>query len=177
MMETAKKETMNKRLSETETSEKETQTKKTSPCEERKRESSSKELYQEIYRGARMGIDSIEAIKDEECDKKLRTLIGRQQRAYTALAKEAEEGASAIGMDVKATSMFNKARVYASIKLKTALDRRESHLAEMLIQGTNMGVIAITKALNRAEEGVDTILAEELLGQYKTNLEDLKAYL
>ncbi|MBR6751088.1 MAG: hypothetical protein IKM01_02440 [Clostridia bacterium] len=176
-METTKKETMNKKESVSESARKETQTTKCAPCEERKKESSSKELYQEIYRGARMGIDSIEAIKNEVCDKKLRTLIGRQQRAYSTLAKEAEEGAFSLGADLKATSMFNKMMVYASIKLKTVLDRRESHLAEMLVQGTNMGIIAITKALNRVEDGVDTILAEELLSQYKTNLEDLKAYL
>ena len=63
--------------------------------------------------------------------------------------------------------------------MNTMVDHRPSHVAEMLIQGSTMGVIDITENMNNysnAEQPVKD-LAKQVLDFENQNIERLKTYL
>lgn len=140
-------------------------------------EESSRALYREVFRSARMGIDAIEYVKPLVEDRSLKTLLTRQQRAYLALTKEIELNADRLGADLDTVGLMDKAMVWISSRLNTLTDKSASRIAELMIQGTNMGIIAVTKALNAAPERVDTTLSDRLMDIYRYNLEAFKIYL
>ncbi|HIV00691.1 MAG TPA: hypothetical protein IAB14_06235 [Candidatus Stercoripulliclostridium merdipullorum] len=124
-----------------------------------------------------MGIDAIEYVKPLVEDRSLKTLLTRQQRAYLALTKEIELNADRLGADLDTVGLMDKAMVWISSRLNTLTDKSASRIAELMIQGTNMGIIAVTKALNAAPERVDTTLSDRLMDIYRYNLETFKIYL
>lgn len=66
------------------------------------------------------------------------------------------------------------------IKVNTLTDRSPSHLAQMLVQGSSMGIVDIQKEMN--QQGADTDpdilkLAKKLVEGEEKNVEILKKFL
>lgn len=76
-------------------------------------------------------------------------------------------------------SPVTKMMASSGIKMNTMLDKSPSHIAEMTIQGSTMGIITATEELNRhagVEEPVRQ-LASEIVQFEQNNIERLKGYL
>ena len=67
----------------------------------------------------------------------------------------------------------------ASIHGNTLFNATTSHMAEMLIRGSSMGMTSLWKAMNRNEkaDGQALVLAGELLDFEENNIRELKKYL
>ena len=65
------------------------------------------------------------------------------------------------------------------INSRTLLNTSTSHIAELMIKGSNMGVIEMEKILNQNEEAGEkpVALAKQLLDFEAKNVERLKKYL
>ena len=65
------------------------------------------------------------------------------------------------------------------INLKTIIDKTPSHISEMLIQGSTMGIIDVTKRINDYGDADKEILdlAHRLLQFEKDNQEEFKKFL
>ena len=65
------------------------------------------------------------------------------------------------------------------INLKTLANKSPSHISEMLIQGSTMGIIDLTKKLKEYAEADQEILslANKLLKLEQNNVEECKKYL
>ncbi|MFW5779877.1 MAG: hypothetical protein ACOCWI_00285 [Bacillota bacterium] len=137
------------------------------------------ELLQETYKVATMGMQSVEVIKPMVKEKALKNLLFKQFNSYKSLAKEIELKAIHNGFDLKPANIINKAMMYGNMLINTINDRSASKLAEMMIQGINMGIISITKVTNNidSELNIDMSLTNKLMGMLNNNLENLKVYL
>ena len=73
---------------------------------------------------------------------------------------------------------MNKARTWYGIEMKTLTDHSTSKIAELLLQGTNMGIIEGRKILNKKniDKEVNDIISEYVTMQEKS-VETLKQYL
>ena len=73
---------------------------------------------------------------------------------------------------------MNKAMTWYGIEMKTTTDHSTSKIAELLVQGTNMGIIEGRKLLNHkdVDKNVEKI-AEKYVAMQENSLEELKKYL
>ena len=103
----------------------------------------------EIHKGACMGMDAIDFIKDKIDDKKFKKEMDKEYRDYKSIKKQIEDMYPKYDNDdPHSTSVMNKAMTWTSIEMKTMNDTSNSNLAELLLKGVNMGIIEGKKILN-----------------------------
>lgn len=137
------------------------------------------EMLNYIYQNSDMGIISINQILKNIDDKEFKEILKEQLDDYNSIAKSSKELLREKGREEKDINMMNKIESYVSIKMSTMKDNTSSHLAEMMIKGSNMGIIDITKNLNKYNniESSTKKLARNLLNIEEKNIEKLKPYL
>ena len=125
------------------------------------------EIIAEIYRNAQLALTSISDILPEVEDVAIKEEILRQHEEYEKVCSKAAELAHKFDVDVKEPNPMKKAMMWSSIKMNTLTDNSRSHIAEMMVQGTVMGVTALKSSLGEmSKENADEeikALAEELL--------------
>jgi len=133
----------------------------------------------EIHKGSCMGMDAINFILDKVEDSNFEKILRKQYKSY----KEINERIEKIYPNYNegrphSTSMPEKVMTDYMINMKTMVDKTTSHLAELLVQGTNMGIIEGRRILNKKNlnEEVNSIVEKYVTMQEKY-LEDLKNYL
>jgi hypothetical protein len=112
-------------------------------------------------------------------DKALKSILFRQYNSYKALAKELELQAATEGYDLRSATFFSKVMMYSGLIMNTISDRSSSKLAEIMIQGLNMGIISLVKVKNSLDPAakVDLTFADKLMDMLHNNIEALKPYL
>ncbi len=75
--------------------------------------------------------------------------------------------------------MMEKTMLWGSIQMNTLLDSSEQHIAEMMINGTTMGIIDMTKKLNELEQpkAKEKEIAEEFIENSQAYIDMWKNYL
>ena len=133
----------------------------------------------EIHKGSCMGSDAISFILEKVEDQDLEKLLRKQFKSY----KEMQEIIERIYPNYNegnphSTSMATKVMTDSMINMKTLKDKTTSHLAELLIQGTNMSIIEGRRILNRKNLNEEV---QELISKYVTMqekyLDELKKFL
>ena len=83
------------------------------------------------------------------------------------------------GCDAKGLNALEKMSTYLMIDMQTLTDRSASHVAEMMMVGSNMGVINAVKNLKKYPDADrDTRgLMERLLKEEEDNVQQLKKFL
>lgn len=133
----------------------------------------------EINKGTCMGMDAIKFILDKTEDKKLKKVLKDFYKEYEKINKKIEKIYPKYNDgNPHETNIINKAMTWYGIEIKTLKDNSNSKIAELLLQGTNMGIIEGRKILNKKE--IDKKV-NELIEKYVTmqedNVEILKQYL
>ncbi|MFR1215001.1 MAG: hypothetical protein ACLSCV_10115 [Acutalibacteraceae bacterium] len=75
--------------------------------------------------------------------------------------------------------MMDQTMLWGSIQMNTLLDSSEQHIAEMMINGTTMGIIDMTKKLNELEQpkAKEKEIAEEFIENSQAYIDMWKNYL
>lgn len=113
------------------------------------------EAIAEIYRNAQLALQSITDILPEVEDEEIKEEILRQHEGYEKLSGESALLSKKYDLEVKEPSPVKKAMMWSSIKMNTMKDNSRSHIAQMMIQGTVMGVTALRKTLSDGENSLD----------------------
>ena len=104
----------------------------------------------EINKGACMGMDAIDDILDKVEDKKLEKELKREHNAYKDISQKIEKIYSKYNEgEPHETSAMNKIMTDMMLNMKTMTDTSNSKIAEILLQGVNMGIIEGRKILNK----------------------------
>ncbi len=133
----------------------------------------------EIHKGCCMGMDAIHFVLEKVEDHALEKYLRKMYADYEALALEIEELYPKYDDDeLHETSMMNKAMTWSGIEMKTMTDNSNSKIAELLLQGVNMGIIEGQKVLNnkKIEQDVHDLIAK-YVDQQEKSVEELKKYL
>lgn len=137
-------------------------------------------VLDELNKGACMGMDAIHYILDKVKDESLKTELDRQYREYKEISEEIKNLYPEYNNEDEPhkTNMMNKAMTWYGIEMKTLLDNSTSKIAELLLQGTNMGIIEGRKLLNHknTEENVHE-LVQKYVGMQEKAVEKLKQFL
>ena len=133
----------------------------------------------EIHKGAYMGMDALNFVLDKVEDKKLSDVLKAEYEQYKEIARRVEEIYPKYNEgEPHKTSAMNKAMTWYGIEMKTLTDKSDSKIAELLLNGVNMGIIEGRKILNnkKLDKEVNGIISEYVTMQEKS-VEVLKQYL
>ena len=133
----------------------------------------------EIHKGACMGQDALSFVLDKVEDEKFKEVLQKHFDNYDDISKEIEEMYPKYDDgNPHDTSAMNKAMTWSGIEMKTMNDHSNSKLAELLLQGVNMGIIEGRRILNKKEinEEVESVVSK-YVNMQEEMCETLKSYL
>ncbi len=137
------------------------------------------ELLNYIHQNCQMGIETLSQLIDIVEDDKFSQQLSSQLGEYKSVDELVSNKLNVLGEIEKGISNMTILSTYMSIGLKTLTNSTPSHISEMLIQGSTMGIIDITKNMNKYANADKSILklADCLLSIEQCNIECLKEYL
>lgn len=139
------------------------------------------EMLNYIYQNSQMGEHAVSQLVKSSEHPKFHSHMETQLAEYQNINRKAKELLNRKGQEEKDISSLAKISSYMSIEMKTMMDNSPSHMAEVMMQGSTMGIIDITKQINRYEDsGIEDeilSLANKLLRTEEANVEHLKPFL
>mgnify|MGYP004530568441 FL=1 len=136
-------------------------------------------ILDELNKGACMGVDAIDFILDKVTDKDFKKVLCDQKDEYEKMTDKIGNLYKEFS-DSKPheTNGINKAMTWMGVEAKTLTDDTTSKLAELMMQGTNMGIIEGRRLLNEksGNKKIDELVKEYVNMQEKF-VELLKKYL
>ena len=136
-------------------------------------------VLDELNKGACMGRDAIHFILDKVTNDKLKKELNRQYEDYKGInEKICKLYPEYSDKEPHKTNTMNKVMTWYGIEMRTMNDDTTSKIAELLMQGTNMGIIEGRRLLNRndTDEEVKDLL-EEYVDMQEQAVEKLKRFL
>ena len=127
-------------------------------------------VLDELNKGACMGQDAIFFIMDKVKDEDLKKELNIQHTKYKEITdKISELYPEYSNKTPHKTNAMNKAMTWYGIEMRTMIDDTTSKIAELMMQGTNMGIIEGRRLLNNKDIEPEV---EELLRKYVDMQED-----
>lgn len=136
-------------------------------------------VLNEINKGIKMGMDSISNVSEKVQDENFKKDLKFQYDKYNDILNKVSAELSNYNDFPKELNPMQKTMGWMSVELNTIEDKSNSKIAEMMLQGTNMGIIKGVKLLNHnpnIDEPIKNILTEFVQFQENT-VEQLKKYL
>ena len=135
-----------------------------------------KDVLDELNKGCAMGMDAIrdilEKVEDSEFKKVLEVEFDKYKDIHHRIEKKYEDYSKE---EPTETSAMNKVMTSMMTDMKLMKDHSDSKIAELLLQGTNMGIIEGRKLLNNKEKLDEEV--EEILKDYiKMQEESVEIY-
>ena len=138
-------------------------------------------VLDEINKGATMGMDAISFISQKVEDNQFKNILKTEYNKYKDISARVNKlyNNFATNKEPHETNTMNKMMTWYGIQMKTMTDDTTSKLSELLMQGTNMGIIEGRRLLNQnqnIETDVKNILYDFVVMQ-EDSVETLKKYL
>ncbi|MBE5745959.1 MAG: hypothetical protein E7359_01545 [Clostridiales bacterium] len=137
------------------------------------------ELANRVYENVRMASFAIDCIIEKIENIKLAELLRKQNKYYLNTVEKVEQFAKTMSFELKDINPILKGMSYVSIKTKTLINNDSPKLAEMLIQGTTMGITDTLKAMNEFNSKNKELLsiAKDVVSYEEEFVDSLKTFL
>ena len=137
------------------------------------------ELLSHIHQNADMGQDSIRHLIDKADDPNFLNSLNTQMRQYEKACEISGQMMSARGAEPKDARPVSKMMSHLSSDLKTLTGNSTSKMAEMMIQGSTMGITKLSKQINAYDGRNQEVLsfAESQLKTEEQNIDVMKRFL
>lgn len=137
-------------------------------------------ILDEVNKGATMGMNAISFVSDKVKDSDFKKVLDTEYYKYQDISTRVNNLYNNYSdKQPHETNAMNKMMTWYGIQMKTMTDSTTSKLSELLMQGTNMGIIEGRRLLNQnqnAEPDVKSIL-NEFVTMQEDSIETLKKYL
>lgn len=136
-------------------------------------------LLDKAYENVRMASYAIDCIIEKIQNPELAELLRKQNKFYLDTTTELENFSKEINHEPKDISPMLKGMSFMSIKTKTLMNNDSPKLAEMLIQGTTMGITDTLKANTEHPTTNETLktLVERIVKHEEEFVDSLKTFL
>ncbi|MEG0978525.1 MAG: hypothetical protein RR911_00650 [Oscillospiraceae bacterium] len=137
------------------------------------------EFLNKIYENAQMGGESIGYLTGKIGDEGMLSDLQMQHKQYTELSSKASEKLAKLSEIPKSSSPMTQAGIWSGVQLNTLVDKSNDHIAEMMIQGSMMGVVDMSRTLKQYSDISQSTkkLGEELVKLEENNVQRMKEYL
>lgn len=137
-------------------------------------------ILDEVNKGATMGMDAISYVSEKVEDNDFKKVLDTEYNKYKDISNRVNNlYDNYSSKEPHKTNAMNKMMTWYGIQMKTMVDDTTSKLSELLMQGTNMGIIEGRRLLNQnqnIEPDVKDILNDFVVMQ-EDSVETLKKYL
>lgn len=137
-------------------------------------------ILDEVNKGATMGMDAISYVSEKVVDSNFKEVLDTEYNKYKDISNRVNNlYDNYSNKEPHETNAMNKMMTWYGIQMKTMSDDSTSKLSELLMQGTNMGIIEGRRLLNQnqnIEPDVKNILNDFVVMQ-EDSVETLKKYL
>lgn len=137
-------------------------------------------ILDEVNKGATMGMDAISYVSEKVVDNNFKEVLYTEYNKYKDISNRVNNlYDNYSNKEPHETNAMNKMMTWYGIQMKTMTDDSTSKLSELLMQGTNMGIIEGRRLLNQnqnIESDVKNILNDFVVMQ-EDSVETLKKYL
>ena len=139
----------------------------------------SEALLRFIHKNAAMGVGTLPQALSLPQSRAMTSALQDQLREYRSIAARSQSYAKEKGLHLKGPGSAALTMSGMMLRAQTALDPSTSKLAEMMIQGSTMGVTSLTRQI-RDYDGEDTEVldfAKKQLKREEKNIDELKKFL
>ena len=136
-------------------------------------------ILNEINKGIKMGMDSISNVAEKVQDDNFKKDLKFQYDKYNNILNKVNNELTKYDDFPKELNPMQKAMGWMSVEFNTMDDKSTSKIAEMMWQGTNMGIIEGRRILN-AHDDLDTDvknLINDFVSFQEESVEKLKTFL
>lgn len=137
-------------------------------------------VLDEVNKGATMGMDAISIVSEKVKDDTFKEVLDTEYNKYKDISNRVNDLYSNYSdKEPHETNAMNKMMTWYGVQMRTMTDDTTSKLSELLMQGTNMGIIEGRRLLNQNYDigtDVKNILNDFVVMQ-EDSVETLKKYL
>ena len=137
-------------------------------------------VLNEVNKGTTMGMDAISYVAEKVGDKEFQNVLNVEYGKYKEINQRVENIYTQYSpKEPQETNKMNKMMTWYGVQMKTMNDQSNSKISELLMQGTNMGIIEGRRLLNNNKEidkEVRQILNDFVVMQ-EDSVETFKKYL
>ena len=137
-------------------------------------------ILDEINKGATMGVDAIKEIKPKVMDRNFLNTLDTEEDKYERISLRVNDIYKKFSdKEPHTPNKMEQTMAAWGIEMKTMTDDTTSKLAELLVKGTNMGIIEGRRLLNHNPNSSQEVhdLLEEFVTMQEDSVETLKKYL
>ena len=137
------------------------------------------EMLQSVRKTARMGCEGIDEILPMTGNESFRKSLETQREEYNKICDEADRMLVLKKAEPEDIASMAKMGSKTMTMMKTMKDNSDEHLAEMMYQGSAMGVTRIIRNMRKFTGNDPEVraLAERLLKTEENNMEQMKKFL
>ncbi len=143
-------------------------------------EENNLKILKEIHKATKMGMDSISFVAEKLDDNKLKDNLSFQYTQYGQVMDRVNKLYENYGEIPEDKNVMNTIMGWTGVQMNTLNDKTPSHIAEIMIEGTTMGIIEGRKLMNN-EANQASKDVKDLLNNFVTfqenNVEQLKKFL
>ena len=137
-------------------------------------------VLDEVNKGATMGMDAIHYVSNKVGDERFKKVLDVEYGKYQEISNRVNEIYSEYAeKEPHETNAMTKMMTWYGVNMKTMNDQSNSKISELLMQGTNMGIIEGRRLLNN-NPSVDTEVKQilnDFVVMQEDSVETLKKYL
>ena len=136
-------------------------------------------LLRECDAGVRMGIASLEDVLKHAKGEDMKKILCDCKEAHEALGEDLEKQLHRFEDEGKAPNPIAKGMSWMKTELKLAMCEKDATIADLMVDGANMGVKSLSRYLNeyKAADEEAKGIAKRLIALEDALASDLRAYL
>ncbi|MBR7160616.1 MAG: hypothetical protein IKD20_06230 [Clostridia bacterium] len=138
------------------------------------------EILQNLYRNTDMAKKAVEFLMPKTREEDLLKMLSSHYEAYDDLSNKITYALTSRLIAPNTSTGMAVCMLRRSIDLKTIFNKSNTHIADMLIKGNNMGITSLNKMYNNVQDDIDKDvenLLKELLSLEQKCIDELKVYL
>lgn len=137
-------------------------------------------ILDEVNKGATMGMDAISYVSEKVTDSDFKQVLEDEYNKYRDISRRVNNLYSNYrSKEPHETNAMNKMMTWYGIQMKTMVDTTTSKLSELLMQGTNMGIIEGRRLINQNNDIANDVrkILNDFVVMQENSIESLKNYL
>lgn len=143
-------------------------------------ESQNLNILDEVNKGATMGMDAISYVSEKVKDNDFKQVLDTEYNKYQNISDRVNDLYSNYSSkEPHETNTMNKMMTWYGVQMKTMMDDTTSKLSELLMQGTNMGIIEGRRLINQNNNIAPDVknILHDFVTMQEDSVETLKKYL
>ena len=137
-------------------------------------------ILDEVNKGATMGMDAISIIFEKVEDPTFKKVLDGEYSKYKEISERVNDLYDNYSdKEPHKTSPMNKMMTWYGVQMRTMKDDTTSKLSELLMQGTNMGIIEGRRLINQNQNAAPDVkdILNDFVVMQEDSVETLKKYL